>query len=83
MKYIFLCLGISLAAITEFSITNNDTIFVKKYHENGEIKEKGVKVWKLKEGNWFYYNKSGFPYKIEKYNNGKMIDSFSVGFLDE
>ena len=72
-----------MSAITEFSITNNDTIFVKKYYENGMIKEKGVKVWKLKQGNWFYYKESGFPYKIEKYNNGKVIDSFSVGFLDE
>ena len=74
MKFILLFIGISMSAITEFSITNNDTIFIKRYYESGEIKEKGVKVHKLKQGKWFYYNKNGFPYKIEKYNNGKVID---------
>ena len=83
MKYILLFIGISISAITEFSVTNNDTIFVKKYYENGAIKEKGVKVWKLKQGKWFYYNKNGFPYKIEEYEYGKVIESFSIGFLDE
>ena len=83
MKYILLCVGLSVAAITEFSITNNDTIFVKKYYESGGIKEKGVKVWKLKQGKWFYYNENGFPYKIENYESGKLLKSFEIGDADE
>ena len=83
MKYILLCVGLSVAAITEFSVTNNDTIFIKKYYKNGIMKEKGVKVHKLRQGKWFYYNEKGFPIKIENYRYGKVTDSFSIGVLDE
>ena len=83
MKYILLFIGISMSAITEFSITNNDTVFIKRYYESGIIKEKGVEVYRLKQGKWFYYNEKGFPIKIEKYRHGRVIDSFSIGVLDE
>ena len=81
MKHLLLCIGLSVASITEFNVTNNDTMFVNTYYNDGTLKMKGIKVHKLKQGDWYYYNTNGFPFKIEKYKNDKVVSSMDLTAL--
>ena len=54
MKYIVLIAGITIANVTNFEVTNNDTTHIQTYHSNGNIESKGIKVHKLKQGEWTY-----------------------------
>ena len=83
MKYTLLSLGLSIAAITEFSVTNNDTMFIKIYYKDGTLKERGIKVHRLKQGQWYHYDTNGFPYKIENYRNDRLLRTFEIGEVDE
>ena len=64
-----------------FNVTNNDTMFVNTYYNDGTLKVKGIKVNKLKQGEWYYYNTNGFPFKIEKYKNDKVVSSMDLTAL--
>ena len=52
MKYIVLIIGITIANVTNFEVTNNDTTHIQTYYNNGNIESKGVKVYNIKEGEW-------------------------------
>ena len=79
VKILLLTSTISLAAIVEFNVTNNDTTKVNKFYYNGKIKIKGMKVNKFKEGEWTYYKKDGSILKVEHYKNGKLKNSLLLG----
>ncbi len=72
-----------MAAVTKFSVSNNDTLFIKTYYKDGTLKEKGIKVHNLKQDKWLYYNTNGFPYKIENYKNGKLLKTLELGDANE
>ena len=78
MKYIVLIIGITIANVTNFEVTNNDTTHIQTYHSNGNIESKGIKVHRLKEGEWTYYTDKGFPYKIERYRTGRVLKSLNL-----
>ena len=78
MKYIALIAGITFAGITNFEVTSNDPTHIQNYYGNGNIQSKGIKVNKLKQGEWIYYNDRGLPYKIERYRNGKILKSLNL-----
>ena len=46
---------------------NSDTVFVKKYYNNGKIKEKGNLLKQCKIGNWIYYKRNGKIRRINEY----------------
>ena len=78
MKYMVLIAGITIASVTNFEVTNNDTTHIKTYYSNGNMESKGMKVHKLKEGEWIYYTDKGFPYKIERYRTGRALKSLNL-----
>ena len=44
------------------------------YHNNGEIKVKGLMKDNRRNGEWMYYDKKGFPLRKTIYDMGKMVD---------
>ena len=78
MKYIVLIIGITIANVSSFQVTNNDTTHIQTYHSNGNIESKGIKVHRLKEGEWTYYTAKRFPYKIEIYRTGRLLKSLNL-----
>ena len=82
MKYILL-FSFTFASVTSFNVTNNDTIFVNKYYEDGTLKAKGRKLNKYKDGAWYYYCNKGKIIKVERYINGRLIKTLNIGDSDE
>ena len=78
MKYIVLIIGITIANVSSFQVTNNDTTHIQTYHRYGNIVSKRIKVHRLKEGEWTYYTDKGFPYKIERYRTGRVLKSLNL-----
>ena len=46
----------------------NDSVYVKSYYDNGNVKECGWKKGEMKTDWWFYLYKNGVISKKEKYN---------------
>ena len=78
MKYIVLIIGITIANVSSFQVTNNDTTHIQTYHSNGNIESKGITVHRRKEAEWTYYTVKGFPYKIEIYRTGRLLKSLNL-----
>ena len=62
-----------LVAITSIKTTYGDTIRITNYHENGNVKSKGIQIKNFKHGKWYYYDENGFIEDIKKYKNGKEV----------
>ena len=71
--------GLMLGQMTEMTTSYGDTTKVAIFHKNGSIKEEGIKVFKVKEGNWKYYDKNGFIIKMELYRTGKVVHTLDLG----
>ena len=82
MKYILL-FSFTFASVTSFTVTNNDTTFVNKYHKNGVLKTKGIKLNDFKHGSWYHYCSKGTITKVERYMNGKIIKTLNIGESSE
>ena len=71
--------GILFSQMTEITMSYGETTKVATFYKNGSIKEEGIKVFKIKEGNWKYYDKNGFIIKMELYKTGKVIHALDLG----
>lgn len=65
-----LCISFKMA------ISQNKTLKVKNYYENGALKDKGKFKNEIKTGMWYYYNSIGHLQKKEHWKNGKL--KFSI-----
>ena len=65
--------------MTEMTMSYGDTTKVATFYKNGSIKEEGIKVRRIREGNWKYYDKNGFIIKMELYKTGKVVHTLDLG----
>lgn len=71
------CLG--FGQMTEMTTTYGDTTKVATFYKNGSVKAEGLKIRKIKEGNWKYYDKNGFIIKMELYKTGRVVHTLDLG----
>ena len=78
---IYLCIFnfILSASITAISTDYGDSIRVRKYHTNGELKSTGIKINKFKDGKWKHFDKDGYLEKVEIYKKGRKVKTLSIG----